>query len=151
MPISVAAPAVEPLSQALLGLLAFWLAQAIAYPSRLLCISTSLNARTATSRLQSALTDHGAFFTFFHGKVPRLTVWLPLLPQSTHTHTLSLITNFLCDWLHHLLHRTGLASVVESRTFSGRCSEASDVNRQVYGSSVPVLEGEKLSLRILVS
>ncbi|KAL4383241.1 hypothetical protein GQ457_15G010360 [Hibiscus cannabinus] len=31
-----------------------------------------------------------------------------------------------------------------------RSSEASDVNKQVYGSMVPVLEGENLSLRVLV-
>ncbi|XP_038991182.1 acid beta-fructofuranosidase-like [Hibiscus syriacus] len=31
-----------------------------------------------------------------------------------------------------------------------RSSEASDVNKQIYGSVVPVLEGENLSLRVLV-
>ncbi|OWM71834.1 hypothetical protein CDL15_Pgr017717 [Punica granatum] len=35
-------------------------------------------------------------------------------------------------------------------TDQSRSSKASDVNKQIYGSFVPVLEGEKLSVRILV-
>lgn len=32
-----------------------------------------------------------------------------------------------------------------------RSSEATDVDKQIYGSTVPVLTGEKLTVRILVS
>lgn len=32
-----------------------------------------------------------------------------------------------------------------------RSSEATDVSKAIYGSTVPVLEGEKLTMRIMVN
>ncbi|KAK4748551.1 hypothetical protein SAY87_015137 [Trapa incisa] len=53
--------------------------------------------------------------------------------------------------LHFYISKTSSGSLKTSFcTDQSRSSQASDVNKQIYGSFVPVLQGEKLSMRILV-